>query len=281
MTSTLCPQLHSLFSELQISSSALQDATKKFGTGNANATEIKSAQVQVKKAFQAYEKFCKTSAKIKNVNVWAPDVINLENFCLLNNFNIESGVSVSQKDLHPDTLRIMKLDIFLGSSDHSVHFEALSNLFELQELNLHGKLGKIPDISTLAKLTTLHLSGAKLTQFNSADGVYPNIREFDLSLNELDSIDGIASVFPNLSVLSLTSNGLKSIRGIGAFKMLTKLDLAANDITSGVDEIGLLTELKELRIDEPARETALLKVKKQLPGTEILVRAVGNIWRKF
>jgi Leucine-rich repeat (LRR) protein len=139
----------------------------------------------------------------------------------------------------------------LADSDFAALIPELSQLTNLQHLNLHGnQLTSLPpEISQLTNLQHLDLSRNKLTSLPPEFSQLTNLQHLNLHGNQLTSLPPEISQLTNLQHLDLHGNQLTSLPPeISQLTNLQHLELGGNQLTSLPPEISQLTNLQHLNL---------------------------------
>lgn len=125
------------------------------------------------------------------------------------------------------------------------------SLSELRELYLDGDSPSIPDLSSLAHLELLSLSGTGMESNVSALLKLPRLKNLKLIGMELSdiSVQGVSELSPLVS-LTIKSCALTELpASIGRFGLITEMNLDGNALSDLPREFKNLSFLKRLNLD--------------------------------
>lgn len=97
-------------------------------------------------------------------------------------------------------------------------------------------------------LTSVTLSGCNISDVGNVKDVYANVKDLDVSYNQLTSISQIFIIFPNLNLLNFSHNSIAQLRSQKLIDSLETLDISWNRISSAFELLRILkTFMKNLK----------------------------------
>jgi internalin A len=131
--------------------------------------------------------------------------------------------------------------------------EALGQLIQLQELNLHdNQLTAVPEVlGQLTQLQRLSLAGNQLSAVPELLGRLTQLQQLALQYNHLTTMPEVLKQLTQLQVLNLAGNRLTVVPEVlGQLTQLQVLNLAGNRLTAVPEAFRHLTSLQELYLHE-------------------------------
>ena len=136
----------------------------------------------------------------------------------------------------------------------------------LRSLNMFGIRGPVPDnMGCMINLTELVIKISELPTLPDSVGELRSLEELDLYECELETLPASVANLTGLRSLGLSFNKLQSCPPLGALQQLTALDLHYNFLTSLLEGIMDLPELKNVSIHGNCISTLEWAVVRWLP----------------